>query len=350
VKKERLLVLLGSICLVLVLAALPFMGACAPKEVAPEKVQLEMYSNPTGGIAYTMSYALSDLINKNSDMLSATCIETASTTENIKTLIAYPEKKDYFLGFGVTHSLYLSSLGIAPFTEVWDEWKIVGLCAIVGSPLLTLDPNIKTPQDMIGKRIGLDPVGSTNEYIPTYLMMYAWDIWDKVDADYGFTADIAADSLMDGTIDVTWQGAVMLGPGEYKEWIPMPSFERILAKKQAYFIEMTDEDFAKAREGSGLGSVYPIGFRAQTVGETTSPDFKGMANPLLFWVHEDMPDDTVTEICRIFYEYAEEFEAYHAVGRGLTKETVADIPVARAKFHPAAIAYYESMGVEVIGR
>ena len=348
-RRKKLVTLISSVCLILVLASLPFMAACpAPEE--EEKVHLEMYSNPTGGIGYTMSYALCDLINKHSDMLSATCIETASTTENIKTLIAYPEKKDYFLAFGVTHSLFLASMGEKPFDEPWDEWRIVGLCAIVGSPLLTLDPNIRTPQDMIGKRIGLDPVGSTNEYIPTYLMMYAWDIWDKVNADYGFTCDVAADSLMDGTIDVTWQGAVMLGPGEYKEWVPMPSFERILATKQVYFIEMTDEDFAEAREGSGLGSVYPIGFRAQTVGETTSPNFMGMANPLMFWVHKDMPDDVVTEICRIFYEYAEEFESYHAVGRGLTKETVADVPTPRDTFHPAAIAYYESMGVEVIGR
>lgn len=34
-KKEKLLALLGSVCLVLVLAAMPFMAACAPEEVVP---------------------------------------------------------------------------------------------------------------------------------------------------------------------------------------------------------------------------------------------------------------------------------------------------------------------------
>ena len=34
-KRKRLLVLSGNICLVLILVALPFMTACAPKEVAP---------------------------------------------------------------------------------------------------------------------------------------------------------------------------------------------------------------------------------------------------------------------------------------------------------------------------
>lgn len=35
-KGEKLLALLGSVCLILVLAALPFMAACAPEEVTPE--------------------------------------------------------------------------------------------------------------------------------------------------------------------------------------------------------------------------------------------------------------------------------------------------------------------------
>lgn len=46
-KSKSLLMLIGSICLVLVLAALPFVGACAPKEVAPppEKPILMRYSS-----------------------------------------------------------------------------------------------------------------------------------------------------------------------------------------------------------------------------------------------------------------------------------------------------------------
>ncbi len=39
---KRLLILLGSICLVLVLAALPFMAACAPEEEAPEAKTLKI--------------------------------------------------------------------------------------------------------------------------------------------------------------------------------------------------------------------------------------------------------------------------------------------------------------------
>ncbi|GAH94345.1 unnamed protein product, partial [marine sediment metagenome] len=33
--KKKLLALTGSVCLILILVALPFMGACAPEEVTP---------------------------------------------------------------------------------------------------------------------------------------------------------------------------------------------------------------------------------------------------------------------------------------------------------------------------
>ena len=64
-------------------------------EESKEKVSIDILSMGFGGSGYVASFALSELINKKSPILKATCIETGGSVENIKTLAAEPNRRKH---------------------------------------------------------------------------------------------------------------------------------------------------------------------------------------------------------------------------------------------------------------
>lgn len=293
---------------------------------------------------------MAELINEHSEWLKCNALETASSYENLRTLVENEEKMvDIWFGEAVTMGVDQLSLAIKPYDEIgpWKGTKWVSLMVNIASAQVTLDPNLKTWRDLEGKTYGLDVIGSTNQYTQEWLMEYAWKNKDKVNIAYGCAGGIAVDRLLDGTIDITWQGAICLGAGEYKDWTPMPTFERLLAARQVYFLELEEEHIAMVREKTGLESMALLGGKAKTVGKTDAPNWKGLAVNIGWLVHEDMDDAIVTEIIRIIYEYSEEFVNYHAVGKGITKETVGELLVPRESYHPAVIEFLEAKGHKV---
>jgi len=357
-KNKKLLALAGSICLILILAALPFMAACpapAPpptppaEEEAPthEPVALEIYSNPFGNAGYVLSFALADIINKNSEWLRAVTIETPSGAHNMKILQRSPEKSGVWVGYLNPLSIHHSTLGGEPFTPEEPfvmSVKAVSITANIGAPLLTTDPNIKTPQDLIGKTVALEPEGSTEEFVPRF-MLEAWGVYDDVRiVTMGFGAQ--SDALIDGTIDLGKSGAVILGHEEYADWTPIPPFEKLLMARETYIFPTTAEDYAMARKNTGY-PIYPIGGKGKTIGKSTVPDWLGSHISCGWFVSEDMPDDVVTELVRIIYENAELFVTYHANGAAIAKETIGGVATPRDGYHPAVIEFLEAKGVTV---
>ncbi len=342
---KKILSILLCIALVGLTLTVTDNAAAAPKE----PVKLTLYTMASGGIVYTLGFALSELINKNSEWLRCNALETSSTFENLRYIVEKPEKKDAYFGSAVTMGVDQLALAMKPYDKIgpWKKTKWVSLMANIGAPQITLDPNIKTWKDLAGKTYGLDTMGSTQQFMQEWLMEYAWKNKDQVKLTYGNTAQIAVDRLLDGTIDITWTGAVMLGAGEYKEWKPMPPFERLLASREVYILELDEKDVAIAREKTGAESLALIGGKGQKIGKSDIPNWKGLLNSLGWLVHEDMDDEIVTEIIRIIYEHADEFVNYHAVGRGITKDTIGQLPVPRESYHPAVIKFLEAKGHKV---
>ena len=332
--------------LVLFVLALPFSAPAAEKK----QRTITLYTMPSGGIVYTLGFALSEIINKNSEWLRCNAMETASTFENLRYIVGHEEdRKNTFFGSAVTMGVDQLALAMKPYDKIgpWKGTKWISLMANIGAPQVTLDPKIKTWQDLKGKTWGLDVMGSTMQFMQEWLMEYAWGNKKDVKLEYGCTANLAIDRLLDGTIDITWTGAVMLGADEYKEWKPMPPFERLLAARKVYFLELDEKDVATAREKTGAESLALIGGKAKTVGKTDAPQWKGLLNSLGWLVHEDMDDEIVTEITRIIYENSGEFAKYHAVGAGITKDTIGQLPVPRNAYHPAVIKFLEERGHKV---
>jgi TRAP-type uncharacterized transport system substrate-binding protein len=324
-------------------------SAAAPSTSQHAPVTMRLYSHPSGGMAYVINFALSDIVNKNSKWLKINPLESTGTLENIKAIMDNPDKKDVYFGAATTMGIDQLAAGLAPFDKLGPAKPVkwLTIMANISSTIVTLDPNIKTPADLAGKKFGLDTMGSSDQFVEEWLMEYAWKVKDKVKITYGNAADIAADRLMDGTIDVTWQGAMALGDGEYKDWAPMPSFERLLSAKKAYFLDVTPADMTIVRNQTKIDSLAVVGIKGKTVGKTDTVNAHGILNCLGWVIPNDMDSAIVTELITIIYDHAGDFANYHVGGKAITQASLGSIPVARDSYHPAVIKFLESKGVKV---
>ncbi|MBA7517272.1 hypothetical protein ES705_09325 [subsurface metagenome] len=319
-----------------------------PTTPAPvqEKMEIEIYSNPLGHSTYVLSFALAEIINKNSTWLHVTCIESKGSSANLIYLQQNPAAWENTIVMLSPFTVVQGEKAEPPFDSPFTGMKAISLIADNAAFFLTSDPDIKTISDLAGRSVGLGLKGITLEYIPRFILDYGCGVYSDIGkvSNSGFN-DLKS-ALLDGTIDVALQSSAAYGDEEYKDWEPIPATAELLATKVCYLVDIEEEAFTKAREMSG----YPIYvMKAKPLAFGKSPAFGGnrMWWSNSWWVHESMDDDVVREICAIIYEHANEFVTYHATGIGITPETVASIACPEGDFHPAAAEFYKEVGLSV---
>lgn len=341
-KKRVLFVVLASIVIGLPFSADVAKGNPAQKH---EKVTIEIYSNPMGNAGYVLSFALTELINKNSEWLRATCLETVNSAENYRILAKNPGKSKVWIGFGGPCSVRQAEIGAPPFEKPILGMKAIALMTLNPIFLLTADHAIKTPEDLRGKRVVLFDVGFWLEDAMRGILDAGWNVYKDIKAVHISGFGRPADALINGTVDVVWMPGAAYGAGEPKEWQPIPASEKVMNARRCYPVPLTETAITAARKASGY-PIYPVRLKAKKVGKTDLPEIIGFGVHNSWWCHEDMDEEVAAEMSRIIYEYAEDFQKYHAAGKALSKETVYKIPIPRDKFHRGAIKFYESKGLK----
>jgi TRAP-type uncharacterized transport system substrate-binding protein len=312
-----------------------------------KEVVIELYGQTLGKGGYVHCFALSDLINKHSDWLRCTVIES-DTAGSIATLQRYPKKKSVWIGYSNPLSVYLCEKGNKPCAGPFSGLKLLASAAHTNGPFATLDPDIKTYKDIIGKRVGVGRHSSSIGFLPEFVIEYGWGIKDKVKlinlSGYGKIKD----ALLDGTIDVGYLGTQMVDM-KTKEWIPNPATAEVMAQKKVYWIPISEEAMAKAREASGYPMERAI-FPPRTVaGQKVETPVIGIYYNNGWWCHESMDDDVVREVCRIIWEYTDKFPNYGNIGRTVTKASVTTAAVPESTYHRASISFFHEMGVKKLG-
>lgn len=128
-----------------------FMHPQTSTAASEPETKINILSNPFGASGYVLSFALADMINKNSTWLRATCVETKSSTVNVKTVADDPKKRENTLIFSSAYTNLKASRGDAPFKGSYTSIRWVGKTIVVGAAFISSSPKIRKPQDMIGK-------------------------------------------------------------------------------------------------------------------------------------------------------------------------------------------------------
>jgi len=323
----------------------PLLGESATP--TSEKVELNVYCGPLVYSSHVLSVGLSEIVKKYSKRIIINPVETKSNTQSfVEWKSLPPDKQKYAMGVVYPLTVYKARDGHPPFNEPWDNPRLLALVGHMGSPLWTLDPNIKSGFDLVGKRVSFFPRGSDALWATVRIAKHAWGLTEDKYRPRPLGGGATIDALLDGTLDAGWGGSVEKGlTGGWEEWLPNPASERLLSSAKTYVIDIPREGFIKAAAETG----YPIDMmyirhEAATFGKSKLPRFASVNCANSWWVSKDLPDDVVVELLTIMYEHANEFVNYHASGAHITKANLSTTGARKSDYHAAAVKFFESKG------
>ncbi|MBW2029201.1 MAG: TAXI family TRAP transporter solute-binding subunit [Deltaproteobacteria bacterium] len=309
---------------------------------AHEKVTLEFYSTVAGTTAYNIHEALTDMLNKKHPWLKASHLETASDAERLALVDELPlkRKKVAIPGY-LSIDLVKARLGMKPFRKKYIEGRMVATYMAIAMYFVTYDKNIKTPEDLIGKKVGLFPRGHSMNYIAEPLLK-VWGVHDKVKISY-HRPTAFKDALTTGIIDVAWATAV---PWSKKKTSVSPYAQEILGARKTYWIPITEADQKSLNKMNPFKVGYGVWSKG-ALGKGNPPNETGFLRVFGAWCTTSVAeDDVIYELAKFIYENADGFQQYVPVmsGDGI-REIMAGDPLMSEIGHPGAIRFYKEKGL-----
>ncbi|MDP2646681.1 MAG: TAXI family TRAP transporter solute-binding subunit [Desulfobacterales bacterium] len=330
--------------LVLSFILVPSMALAADKSSPQHPVtEIKIYSFIKGTSVYALSFALTDLLSKHSTWLRATAISTHGSGQNIKTLAMKPELRNHSIAFSPAVIPYRVMKGKEPFDKPWTTIRALLKLSGASNAFITLDPNIKKPEDLRGKKIGLPRKGTDGEYYAVNILKYGWGITEK-DAVFQFLGwEESRDALRDGLVDAAY---MLTGSSSSAPWIMVPAFQELVATKPPYFIDISKETISKATKATG-DPIDWVKAPPKVYGPNQTEPTGVAALQLCFWADASLPSAVVKELLRIFTDHNQEFGKYHPSGRLIKVQELGSINWPAELFHPAAIEFYKERNIPI---
>lgn len=305
-----------------------------------EPYEIEIYTNAQGGATYVLGVAFADLINKYSSWLTATAMESPGPDQTASMVLSDENYQKHVMGYMIGVD---AVLGEDPFTSPnYDLRALIGY-GLVSNVFLTLDENIKTLQDLDGKKVAL----RTKPNVP------AVDIPTKMFENLGIQPEYeylsfgdSATALADGKVDAILSGGMSLNDQATK-WTQMAALAEVYARNKVYYVSIDSDALFQAKDElnhsllPGVITCEPKAYDPEFDEEVTV-----MADYLCWYVHKDFPEDVQEEILNIYYEYCDEFVEYKEEGAYCTQDNMGKVDTPEL-LSDVAKSFYEEKGIEI---
>ena len=308
---------------------------------AQDHVNIDLLTTVFGTGSYVMGTALEEISKKNSKQITINATETPGFIFNLRTLIQKPEaRKNTIIGTGAG-VLGLAAVGHKPFKEKHaDVALLIGNYYIGTYWLATTNPNIKTVNDLEGKKIALGRAAQINWAVQTAAVIEeGYGLKGKVDIQYVGTEDAVA-ALLDGNVDAAIVGGYY-DPLSGEMTLSPQTAELMASGRDITFISMGDEQIKKTVDsGIHMLSLY---IDKNTI-DNIDYDFNVIADTVSWAVSPEFSEETAYEITKLILNNIQTFSKYHALGKLMSHEgliygwDMEDI-------HPGALRAYKEAGV-----
>lgn len=311
----------------------------APPDKAKWRIRILGY--PMGQAGYSLSLALSQIINKYSDTLYSDFTSGTSSSANQLYLIKNAEARKNTVIITNQVAVWAAKNAVPPFEERFYDLRCISSVVINPNTFVTLDPNIKQLGDIAGKRVAIGPKGSGIWDMP-YLILEHMGLVDKVKLS-GMTLAAIKDALLAGTVDVGFLSGTYMGD---ETVVPIAATEEVMRLRTLYWISVPLDVMKAVEQKYGMfmgGGKWTV----PAIGKTPAQTFTAPVSANSWWVHKDFPDEIVTEILSVLYAHIEEMGQYDVSGKAMKRETMGRVPAEEAEFHPAALKFYRTKGLKV---
>lgn len=249
---------------------------------------ISIATSSAGGAFSIIGTAMSDVINKNVEGLSANIEITGGSSENV--LLA--ENKQVELAMTATDALYLAKNGEGSFEgkQVQDVVGVMGGHLVTVQVYVLRDGDIKSFQDLKGKKVSIGPPGSVaNDAMNIIMSAYGYKINEDWTPEYLSHGD-GSQALTDGNID-----AVVI-----MSTLPASPISTAAASKPISILEIDPDvlDTILTENPFYMKAEIPAGL--YDIPETIENTF-GSASLMI--ANKDVPEDDIYNIVKALYEH-----------------------------------------------
>lgn len=312
---------LGVICLICALLLCCFSGCQSTDQY------LSIGTGSVMGVYYPLGGAISSLISENIDGYNCSAESTGGAVENATLMI----EGSLDLGFVAASTLYDAQHGLNAF-----EGKDTDQCLAIFSffpevvQILSTDENIRTVEDLRGKRVAVGQIGAGTETMARVILDLYGMSYDDIDEDFLGFSD-AASGLKDKTVDAafTWAG------------IPTASVLELGATHGISMINFTDEELNELLKISSY--CVPATVTKQQY-PSLYEDVQTFSIPAIVCGSADLSEEFVYDLLVTVFDNLETLKQTHERGGDLSLETALD-GLDGAKLHPGAEKFYREKGI-----
>lgn len=308
------------------------------------EVTLKLLAMPVGSSVYVLSFALAEILKKEHPWLRLLPMEARGSMGNLKVVSEQPAARKDTLFFTTECSNVYAREGKKPFNEPYKGARAVAAITSSIMVLATLDKNLKTKEDLPGKRLMTLRPGTTAAVCHKALINDVWGLGDKVKISYGDFGPIK-DALKDGLVDLGAQPFNGFPGGNF--FAPIPTLIDLMAAKDVYFFNIYPETVRQIAKVTGL-PVFPASVPAGAIGPKQTEPIENFGFSISWWADQEMDPELVYEFTKAVYDYADKFQEYAgAQGKFINRNKLGWIRVPEELFHPGAVKFYKEKGIKV---
>jgi TRAP transporter TAXI family solute receptor len=340
--RKKALTVLCILCLAL---AAGLLAAPGPAQAGAKYYRVEARTTTFGGSSYILGFGMCDLLNKHSDMVRGSVLESTGTPENIKVVGLDPKKRKRTFFTCTAEMFEKAKKGEPPFNQNADKFKDLMVMANqqeLAGVIITLDPKIKTLADLKGKRVATWPRG-TSKYDMTYKLIggAGKEVLDSIKWQY--TGYAGYNDMILGKADAAYAFCPERGKDVYTT---VPKLKELMSKRDVYFVTATPAMRKKSAElyGAAYGATATLkkGVLGNGVPRQTVLGF----NIILAWaVYPEMPEKVVYNILKVTDQYRKQMKTYHSAGKGWIREKYGAYPAPKKDWHPGARKFFEENNI-----
>ena len=322
-------------------AALAFGGLGLSAQAADHaQVTVSLITAPFGTGSYVIGSAL-EQISKKHPWLRIVSSESPGFVYNIKKLDSEPAlQKTTIFGSGPVVAA-LAERGEKPFDKKYPGVKLLGNYNSGAIWLATLNPSIKTVNDLQGKKLALGRAPQINWAVePKAVIEFGYGIpASKINLQYVGTKEAVA-ALLDGTVDAAVVGGY-LNPEKSQISLSPQTMEFVASGRKIQHLGWSTEAVKKT-----VAKGFPIS------PFTLPPNsIEGLNTPLSVFVDNNawvasanFPDEYAYEIIKMVIANIDKFAEFTALGKLMSPGALA-FGWPQENIHPGALRAYKEAGI-----
>ena len=259
---------------------------------------------------------------------------TAITSGGSKANIEAMDDGDAQLGFVQSDVGAYAFKGTRLFDYAIDNFSTVANLYMEQVQIVTLDPTIKTVEDLKGKNVSVGAAGSGVYFNAVdVLNVYGLDIEKDIKPTYQSFGD-SVEALQDGKIDAAF---IVAGA-------PTTAVTSLATTRKVYLVGFDDEHVLKL---SALSPYYSVSvIKSHVYG--TEEDTTTVAVGAVVVARDDVSEADVYNFLYGIFENVDEIKAAHAKGAELDLKFAASYSA--VPYHKGAVKYFAEKGIKVLGK